>query len=117
MANRFRLRPPSIEPVPSTSSDADDAGVEEASEVSLEARTTAIETFGDLASSFLTPYRYDKQFLDKHYGEGTLKIGNCTVSVDGTNNIITNRMKRFKGTPESKESECVSDHGERSREI
>jgi hypothetical protein len=60
------------------------------------------EHFGTLASPFLTPYLYQKKFLDKQYGirrEGNVfMIGDSTVTVDEDSNISI-KGREFKGTP------------------
>jgi hypothetical protein len=60
------------------------------------------ENFGELASTYLTPYVYNKRFLDKKYGirkeeDGTCMIGNAPLSVDNDSNI-TIYDKQYNGT-------------------
>lgn len=59
--------------------------------------------FGPLASPYLTPYLYNKRFLDKVFGirreeDGTFMIGDSPVAVDDRSDI-TVQGKRYKGTP------------------
>ena len=62
-----------------------------------------VREFGEIASPYLTPYLYNRRFLDKQYGirrdGGTFMIGNSAVSVDETSDITING-KRFRGTKE-----------------
>jgi hypothetical protein len=88
------------ESLPSTSSFETSSKVEiesdndvDATEVSPEhVRTFGRENFGELASPYLTPYVYNKRFLDKQYGipkeaDGTFMIVNAPLSVENDSNI------------------------------
>jgi len=79
--------------------DVEDAGNYEA--VDEDVRAFGRRNFGAIASPYLTPYLYNRRFLDKQYGirrdGGTFMIGNSAVTVDDTSDITVND-KRFRGT-------------------
>jgi hypothetical protein len=81
-------------------SDDDDTDV--SPEIAEHVRQFGTKHFGELASPYLTPYVYNKRFLDKQYGirketHGTFMIGNAPLSVDNESNF-TIYGKQYTGT-------------------
>ena len=78
-------------------------GIESRSKMTITTMTQALKRmhFGEIASPYLTPYLYNRHFLDKQYGlrrdDSTFMIGDSTVSVDKTSDT-TIKGKRFKAT-------------------
>jgi hypothetical protein len=71
-------------------------------EIAEHVREFGRKHFGELASPYLTPYIYNKRFLDKQYGirkeaDGTFTIGNAPLSVDNDSNI-TIYGRQYSGT-------------------
>jgi hypothetical protein len=78
--------------------DDDDAAVEE------HVRRYGRTHFGEIASPYLTPYLYNRRFLDKVFGirkdegvDGPFMIGNSSVEVDDSSNV-TIQGKQYRGT-------------------
>ena len=68
-----------------------------------EVRAFSRKHFGEIASPYLTPYLYNRRFLDKQYGirrnDSIFMIGNSNESVDEMSDIAING-KWFKETKE-----------------
>jgi hypothetical protein len=61
-----------------------DGDADESPEIEEHVRKFGTENFGELASPYLTPYVYNKRFLNKQYGirkeaDGTFMIGNSPI--------------------------------------
>jgi hypothetical protein len=84
------------------SDDDDDGGADGSPEIEEHFRKFGREHFGKIASPYLTPYLYNKRFLNKQYGirkeaDGTFMIGNEPHSVDRESNVIM-YGKQYIGT-------------------
>jgi hypothetical protein len=81
---------------------SDDDDADESPEIEEHVRKFGRENFGKISRPYLTPYVYNKRFLDKLYGirkeaDGTFMIGNAPLSVDRESNI-TIYGKEYTGT-------------------
>jgi hypothetical protein len=82
----------------------DDDDDDDANTIDENVRQYGQQHFGALASPYLTPYLYNRRFLDKVFGirreetDGTFMIGNSSVTLDDRGNIII-QGKQYRGTP------------------
>jgi hypothetical protein len=84
------------------SDDDVDVATDMSPEIEEHVRKFGRENFGELTSPYLTPYVYNKPFVDKQYEirketDGTFMIGNAPLSVDNDSNI-TIYGRQYSGT-------------------
>jgi hypothetical protein len=98
---RHRRNPKRLSKRPASSNDDDDDAADDLESVDEDVREFVKRYFGEIASPYLTPYLYNKSFLDKEYGirkDGdTFMIGDSTITVDSKIDI-TIHDKTFRGT-------------------
>jgi hypothetical protein len=88
-------------PVSSNDDDNDENAADYSESVDKDVRAFGKRNFGEISNAYLTPYLYNKSFLDKEYGirndSDTFMFGDTTFTVDSKIDI-TIHDKTFRGT-------------------
>jgi hypothetical protein len=81
--------------------ETEDEGDDDDQYIDEEVKSYGARHFGTPASPYLTPYLYDKGFLDKQYGlrkeDGNFMVGDSNVSVDKDGDLYI-KGQHFRGT-------------------